>query len=148
MNKAPCKNCGEFFPRSPRHKGQLYCKKQECRKAKKAEWQKEKMKTDLAYRAKQKEYQQNWARANPDYWKKYRSNNPESAQRNRILQKDRNRKRSVRKTHSVSKMNTDMIAKMDASNSREIKLNGSYWLIPFSPRERTLKANIQAISSP
>ena len=71
------------------------------------------MKIDPIYNASQKISQKEWVRANPGYWKQYRRNNPEKAERNRILQAIRNRK--ARSIESDAKMGTSLIAKMDAS---------------------------------
>lgn len=49
--------------------------------------------------------QKNWRENNPDYWREYRSTHPEYAERNRMLQRDRNRQQPERG-----------IAKMDVSN--------------------------------
>ena len=43
MEEIQCWHCGDFFPKSPRHKEQFYCMKPECRKAKKAAWKRKKM---------------------------------------------------------------------------------------------------------
>jgi hypothetical protein len=107
MDPILCVYCGDLFNPSPRHKNQIACKKTECQRAKKAEWQKHKLKTDPVYRESQKISQKQWARANPGYWKTYRQNHPEKAQRNRVLQTLRNKKaRSLDSCRSL-------IAKMD-----------------------------------
>ena len=46
MEQIPCVYCGDFFDPSPRHKNQTACKRAKCQKAKKAAWQRHKMKTD------------------------------------------------------------------------------------------------------
>ena len=85
MEQILCCHCGDFFPPSPRHKKQDYCKKPKCRRARKAAWQRNKLQTDSDYRLTQKLSQKSWAEANPNYWKEYRKRNPEKAERNRIL---------------------------------------------------------------
>ena len=112
MKQILCVYCGDLFDSSPRHKNQIACNKAECQRAKKADWQRHKMKTDPTYRDSQKISQKEWARANPGYWKEYRKNNPEKAERNRILQAIRNRK--ARFSDSGKKMDSSLIAKMDA----------------------------------
>ena len=49
MEKILCVYCGDLFDPSPRHKNQVACKKAKCQKAKKADWQRHKMKTDPIY---------------------------------------------------------------------------------------------------
>ena len=76
MEQIPCFYCGSFFDPSPRHKNQTACKKEKCQKAKKAAWQRRKMKTDLIYAANQESSRQQWIKANPGYWTQYRKKNP------------------------------------------------------------------------
>ncbi len=71
------------------------------------------MHTDPDYRAEQKLSQRKWALANSDYWKEYRDKNPEKAQRNRMLQIIRNRRRA-RSQNQDEKADVSLIAKMDA----------------------------------
>jgi len=54
MEQIPCFYCGGFFDPSPRHKNQSACKKEKCQKAKKAAWQRHRIKTDPIYAANQK----------------------------------------------------------------------------------------------
>jgi hypothetical protein len=139
MEQIPCVFCGDFFDKSPRHKNQTACKKIECQKAKKAAWQRHKLKTDPIYAANQKSSQQEWIKANPGYWKQYRKEHPDKAERNRIRQIIRNRKaRSVDKT----KMDPVLIAKMDASNPEQFKILGQFWLLPVIAKMDALKVNI------
>ena len=111
MQQILCVYCGDLFDASPRHKNQIACKKPECQKAKKAEWQRHKMKTDPVYNASQKISHKQWVRANPSYWKKYRNKHPEKVERNRVLQAIRNRKARSKD------VDTPLIAKMDPSKS-------------------------------
>jgi hypothetical protein len=141
MEQIQCIYCGAYFDPSPRHKNQQVCKKVECQKAKKAAWQRHKIKTDPDYKANQKSSQQQWAKANPGYWKQYRTNNPEKAERNRVLQSVRNRK--ARGSHSPAKM--ELIAKMDASRINSIEILGQFWLIPVIAKMDALKVNIVKI---
>lgn len=46
MEQILCVYCGDLFDASPRHKNQIACKKPECQRAKKADWQRRKMRTD------------------------------------------------------------------------------------------------------
>lgn len=140
MEQIPCLYCGDFFDPSPRHKNQTACKKAKCQKAKKAAWQRHKMKADSIYAANQKSSQQQWIKANPGYWKQYRQNNPQKAERNRILQAARNR--NARAPSSDAKMHPSVIAKMDASNSDNFQVLGQFWLIPVIAKMDALKVNI------
>ena len=140
MEQIPCVYCGDYFDPSPRHKNQTACKKPKCQRAKKAAWQRHKLKTDPIYSANQKISQKQWAKANPGYWKEYRKKNPEKAERNRILQAIRNRK--ARSSPSDEKMDASLIAKMDASKSDNFQILGQFWLLPVIAKMDALKVNI------
>jgi hypothetical protein len=140
MEQIPCFYCGGFFDPSPRHKNQTACKKEKCQKAKKAAWQRHRIKTDPIYAANQKSSQQQWVNANPGYWKQYREKNPEKAERNRIAQAMRNRK--ARAVSDVTKMQPLLIAKMDASKSDNFQILGQFWLLPVIAKMDALKVNI------
>jgi hypothetical protein len=135
-----CVYCGDLFEASPRHKNQTACKKPACQRARKAEWQRRKMKTDSAYKADQELSQKKWARTHPGYWKTYRKNHPEKAERNRVLQTIRNRKARSKKTGI--KMDTPVIAKMDSSKADNFEALGQFWLIPVIAKMDALKVNI------
>ena len=143
MEKILCVYCGDLFDPSPRHKNQTACKKPQCQRAKKAEWQRHKMKIDPVYNASQKISKKQWACANPDYWKRYRNKHLDKAERNRVLQAIRNRK--ARSKKSGTKMDTPLIAKMDASKSDNFQTLGQFWLVPVVAKMDALKVNIVKI---
>ena len=87
--------------------------KPECRKAKKAAWKRKKMREDPEYRLNHKASNKKWAESNPGYWNDYRENNPDKAERNRILQTIRNRRRS-KKGKAGARGDPPMIAKIDS----------------------------------
>ena len=124
MNSIPCLGCSVFF--IPRNKLQQYCSKPECQKARKALWQRSKKKRYPEYRENQKLSQQKWLRENPGYWKNYRQKNPAKTDRNRLLQKIRNRR--IDKKAKIEKLT--LIAKMDTRKFNNIGLEGEFWLIP------------------
>jgi len=130
MEQIPCIYCGDFFDPSPRHKNQSACKKTVCQNAKRAAWQRYKLKHDPVYRANQKSSQQQWLAAAPGYWKVYRKKNPEKAQRNRILQQQRNRK--ARCLAAAAKMNASLTARLDLSKSDNFQILGQFKLVSFS----------------
>ena len=143
MQQILCVYCGDLFDASPRHKNQIACKKPECQKAKKAEWQRHKMKTDPIYSASQEISKKEWARANPGYWKRYRNKNPDKAERNRVLQAIRNRK--ARSKKSGIKVDTPLIAKMDASKPDSFYALGQFLLIPVIAKMDAFKVNMVKI---
>ncbi len=107
---------------NPSRKNQKYCTRPDCRRRRKNEWQKKKLQKDPDYRAAQREAQKRWRLSHPDYWRKYRKQNPDYTDRNRHLQGPRNKKRSMRGGSSSSR-----IAKMDAEPPY---LSGTYYILP------------------
>lgn len=104
------------------------------------------MRTDPAYQANQKQAQAEWLQGNEEYWKGYREAHPEQAERNRVLQKVRNRRRST----GIVRMDASMIAKMDASRSREtsskLSFYGQFWLVPEIAKMDAIKVNLCQIT--
>jgi len=125
MEEVRCCHCGVFFRRSPRHKDQNYCMKPDCRRARKAAWKREKMRTDEEFRLNQQLSNHKWAKANPDYWRSYRREHPEKAGRNRQLQIIRNRK-CARRRRGGQESGADVIAKVDAAKARIYEISTPY----------------------
>ncbi|MBU0728547.1 MAG: hypothetical protein KKE17_12610 [Proteobacteria bacterium] len=138
--EVPCLHCGSFF--LPRNKNQQYCSKVSCQRARRRNWQKEKLQCDAEYREGQRISQKKWLRANPDYWKKYREKNPDKVKRNRLLQRIRNNTSS-----SSSTSPPPLIAKMYARNRNSGELSGHYWLVPEIAKMDAAKIYIHAIST-
>ena len=143
MEKSLCVYCGDLFDPSPRHKNQTACKKEECQRAKKTAWQRHKIKTDPDYRFNQKLCQRQWVEAHPGYWKAYRENNPEKAERNRILQGIRNRR--ARSKQGDDHQYPLLIAKMDASKHDNFEVLGQFWMVPVIAKMDALKVNLLKI---
>jgi hypothetical protein len=146
MEKIPCGHCGRYFIPNPRQKNPRYCREKACQRARKAAWQREKMASDLHYRANQKQSQSDWQSRNADYWKRYRAAHPKQAERNRDLQKVRNKRRHSR---DVVNMDPLVIAKMDASRSGRSSvgswLPGSFWLVPVIAKMDAIKVILHQI---
>lgn len=139
MEPVPCLGCSVYFV--PRNKSQQYCSDPRCQKKRKAEWQKKKMRTDQEYREAHKLSHQKWLSNNPGYWREYRQRKPEKAQRNRDLQKVRNK----RVGHSGAPPNLSVIAKMDARNPLPVQLAGEFWLVPTIAKMDAAKINFRII---
>ena len=141
MEPIPCVHCGKFF--IPRNREQNYCSLPACQRARKAAWQRYKMKTDADYRTQQQLSQQKWLLNNPDYWKRYRQRNPDKVVRNRALQHIRNR-RMRQSDHNLS---IPLIAKMDARKSYDFDRLGQFYLVPTIAKMDVRKVNIYTIST-
>jgi hypothetical protein len=139
-----CCHCGRFYVPDPRQRNQRYCGRKMCQRARKAAWQREKMRTDADYRANQRGSQEAWLRAHAGYWKRYRATHPEQAERNRIRQRVRNRR-------CREPMHTP-IAKMDATADCKSGViswsSGPFWLIPVVAKMDAIKVNIYRITEP
>lgn len=142
MDPIPCLGCSTFF--IPRNKLQTHCSASACQRARKALWQRQKLANDPEYAQGQKLSNNKWLANKPTYWKDYRFQNPDKADRNRVLQKLRNRKRA-----SILK-GLDMprhvkIAKMDTRKTLINGLLGEFWLVPMIAKMDAVKIFIAAI---
>ena len=140
MDESPCVHCGKFF--IPRNRKQNYCTEADCQRARKAAWQRYKMKTDVDYRAQKQLSNEKWVNKTPGYWTRYRQQNPDKAERNRALQHIRNR----RKRQSDQDPAFPVIAKMDARKSYDFHLLGQFYLVPVIAKMDVSKVNIYIIS--
>jgi|JTFO01.1.fsa_nt_gb hypothetical protein len=129
MAKKRCRHCRCLFTLSARNPDQKYCSHPDCQRARKREWQRQKIKDDAGYRGNQKDAQTRWRLKNPDYWKKYRKKHPKYVQRNREGQLRRNK--SNRPKVSILDI-LDKVAKMDALNEQNNDISGYYGLVPCS----------------
>lgn len=118
-----CECCKKWFAPRPTVRNQRYCSTPECQKERKLRWQRRKLAHDNDYRKNQAAAQQAWRAKNSDYWKEYRKKHPDYAERNRIKQRERNKKR--RPPPEV------VIAKMDESTPRNNIVSGQYRLVPL-----------------
>jgi hypothetical protein len=128
---------------NPRNRKQNYCSAPDCQRARKAAWQRYKIKTDADYRTQEKLSHQKWLLNNPDYWKRYRQRNPDKAERNRTLQHLRNR----RKRQCDHNRFPPSIAKMDARKPYNFDLIGQFYLVPVIAKMDASKVNIYTISN-
>lgn len=142
MEEIQCCHCGQFVPKSPRHKEQYYCGKPECQRARKAAWKRKKMREDPEYRLNHQASNKAWFEAHSGYWKRYRKKNRKKAERNRMLQMIRN-KRRLKKIQGEDACS--LIAKVDASTARKIKVIGQFWMIPVIAKVDALKVYISEI---
>lgn len=140
MEEVPCLHCGSFY--IPRNRKQSYCTFPDCQRARKAAWQRKKLQTDPAYREDQRISNKKWQKSRPDYWKEYRCKNPDKAERNRLMQRIRNRRNKGLVCPDVN-----MIAKMDVRKTSVQELCGQYWLVPAIAKMDVAKIYLHAIST-
>jgi len=118
-HKIRCAHCHRLFHPNPRVKNQRYCGRKVCQRARKNLWQRQKLANDPDYQANQRDCQKNWQKQHPHYWRKYRDQHPDYCERNRLLQKQRDKKRRFQN-----------LAKMDGSETFSLVKSGSYYLVP------------------
>ncbi len=143
MELMPCVNCGTFF--TPRNCKQNYCTKPGCQRARRAVWQRYKLKRDDEYRTQQHLSHQKWLQRNPGYYRSYRRRNPDKTLRNRTLQIIRNR-RNRQKLSSKKPLHDPLIAKMDARKFYDFNLVGQFYLVPMVAKMDVSRVNIYNIS--
>jgi hypothetical protein len=91
-----CLHCGRSLPSNLRLKiKQKYCADKECQNARIRRWKQRQYKKSRSYRNKSKEGQKVWRKKYPadQYQKEYREKHPDYLDRNRELQRERNKKR-------------------------------------------------------
>jgi ribosomal protein S27AE len=128
VKRRKCKHCGRSFVVTAKHPDQKYCSQNECKRARKNDWQRCKLAGDEDYRINQANSQANWVEQHPGYWKKYREKHPQYAQRNREKQRERN----INRRQHPGKPMAASIAKMDAKQCRKPFISGFYELIPVT----------------
>ena len=99
--------------------------------------------TDPDHRANHRLSHESSRRSHSSYWSEYRRRHPAYAERNRLLQRDRNQKRR----RAIA--SAGVIAKMDALISFKpaaLQVNGEYWLIPVIAKMDALRVKISTIT--
>lgn len=81
-----CVHCGKPIKADPRVKNQRYCSDKECQRARRRQWQREKLLSDPDYKANQRDCQRKWREHHPGYYRDYRQRHPQSRERNRLPQ--------------------------------------------------------------
>jgi len=77
-----CACCGQPFEPRPQVPDQAFCSSPDCQRARKRQWQREKLKTDPDYRINQQDAQRAWTQRNQDYWRARRETSIGSGQPN------------------------------------------------------------------
>lgn len=115
MESKQCSACGQIFQPRPQVPDQSYCSLPICQRERRRKWQKIKLQFDSDYQDNQARAQQAWSQRNPEYWREYRKSHPKYAERNRVLQHERNKKPTA-----------DKIANMDLSDRLSLLPSGIY----------------------
>ena len=97
MSDCRCLHCQQVFPPAPYHPQQLICSQPECQRQRRRDYHRRQVDSDSLYRQVCRESAQKWRKAHPGYWKQYRQNHPQQAERNRQRQQRRDQKRRLLK---------------------------------------------------
>jgi hypothetical protein len=74
---------------------QVVCSEPECQGQRRAEYHRQKLRTDPEYGQVARDSQQKWRQAHPDYPRQYRAQHAESIERSRRQQQRRDQKRRI-----------------------------------------------------
>lgn len=77
MTTRRCTHCGQPFVPRPQVRNQAYCSDADCQRARKRQWEREKVRADPDYRANRRDAQRAWQQRHPDYWRQYRERHPQ-----------------------------------------------------------------------
>jgi hypothetical protein len=122
MQSMRCAACGLPFRPHRQVPQQKYCSSAGCQRERRRRWQAGRLGADPDYRANQQAAQKAWSQRHPEYWRAYRQAHPEYAERNRVLQRSRDRPRS----------RPADLAKMNASGPGSCLSSGTYRLAPVA----------------
>jgi hypothetical protein len=95
MDQRRCCFCQGHFDPSRFHPEQTVCSAKVCQQRRRAESRKHKLATDPECRQVCRDSARKWRADHPGYWKKYRTDKPEAAERNRIRQQHRDQRQRL-----------------------------------------------------
>jgi hypothetical protein len=123
-HKNYCQNClcRLTVTRNP---NQRYCNQPSCQKRRKNLWRQAKRIQDPDYKSNQQKANRCWQQSHQNYWRGYRMKHPDYVNRNREMQKARDRARLPRDKGASH------LAKSDADRVKIIIESGTYRLIPL-----------------
>ena len=103
-----CLHCGGTFECNPRVKDQRYCNDTLCRRASRRAWKHKNYAANKSYRDKCLNHQKTWRKRRPahEYQREYRESHPDYVERNRDIQRERNRKRQKESGAMIVNRNT------------------------------------------
>ncbi|WP_250517977.1 hypothetical protein, partial [Caballeronia sp. INDeC2] len=89
-----CLACGNAFAPLPHVPRQRYCSSEACQRARRRDWQSNRLRNDSDYRDNQARAQAKWRAGHSRYWREYRGAHPAYCERNRSMQRLRNARRA------------------------------------------------------
>jgi hypothetical protein len=95
MGLRRCRFCEKQFEPSRFHPEQTVCSEKPCQQRRHAESRKKKLSSDPEYRQVCRDSAHKWRVNHPGYWKQYRAAKPESVERNRVQQQQRDQRQRL-----------------------------------------------------
>jgi len=95
MSQRHCRFCQKPFQPSRYHPEQTACPEPQCQQHRRNHSRQKKLAEDPEYREVCRDSARKWRANNPDYWKQYRARSPESTQRNRERQHQRDERQRL-----------------------------------------------------
>jgi hypothetical protein len=121
-----CCCCGQSFSVRTQNPTQTYCSSRSCQRARRRAWQQAKRAEDPDYRENEARVQKAWRETHPDFWRDWRKGNPDYVERNRVAQRQRDRRRR-------GGVDASVLANGDASAAADIVVSaGIYAIVPWS----------------
>lgn len=91
-----CLACGNAFVPLLHVPRQRYCSSEACQRARRRDWQRNRLRNDSDYRDNQARAQAKWRAGHSSYWREYRAAHPAYRERNRSMQRLRNARRGLK----------------------------------------------------
>jgi|SRR5580700_6478568 hypothetical protein len=95
MDLRCCRFCKKRFEPSRFHPEQIACSDKPCQQQRRSQSRNRKLVLDAEYREVCRDSSRKWRANHPGYWKQYRAARPESVERNRLQQKQRDLRRHL-----------------------------------------------------
>jgi hypothetical protein len=96
MVERRCPYCHQLFSPAKCQPKQAVCSAPECQCRRCADYRRARLAGQEDYREACRQSARQWRKQHPDYWTEYRSAHPDSADRNRQMQRSRDRKRRLK----------------------------------------------------
>ena len=112
MIERRCRYCDQPFQPSRFHPEQAVCSKPACQQRRRGDNRKQKLIADPEYRQVCRESARKWRSDHAGYWRQYRATHPQSVERNRARQRQRDLRRRL---HHLANNNSALDLKSSAA---------------------------------
>jgi hypothetical protein len=125
MSNGRCRYCRQAFEPNRYHPQQQVCTKPACQRQHRSDYHRQKIASDPVYQQTCLESPRKWRGAHPGYWRKYRQDHPQQAERNRQQQRLRDQKRRL------ANLANNTLAPSQAMNVQSLEPSASCKQQPF-----------------